>query len=568
MSFGFPLGLLGFLAVGPVVAAYFLRRKLPVRTVSALFLWRTPQPQAEAGPRFRRFSRELSLALETLAILAGAFFLADARCGTPTNARHTLVVVDGSLSMQASTGLQRTVADDVRRAVAALVQSEDSAVLTVIESGVRPRLLAGPQLDATRALAALESWTPAAPAHDVLPAFALAKELATHPKQRVFFFTDGPVGETALPPEVQGTSVGQRSSNVGFLSAQRADERGAATVTLRVGNFADEKRSVQVRFTAGPLAEQRTVDIGAGNSAIVQLTMGTTEVIEVSLADDALAMDGHLSLLPERTKHLRAALLSGLDEATRLAVTKALAASPHVSFEGEPTLTIGPGPSKAQIRIGTSGALRSFVGPFFAAKNHPLLDDVQLGGVVWTAGANPEGQPLLSAGDAVLLSEEDDGTIHLNLEVTRSNVQRSVGWPVFWGNVVRRAQASQEGFSRHLIHVGEEIPTVVSGSARWVIRHTSGATRPVFGSGALLLPPLEPGRWTLLRDDHPVDALEVLALDASESDLRTRGPWSADAAKTEALASFATERPRWWGWIALVVALVLADFWVTARRGA
>jgi hypothetical protein len=571
VSLGFPLGLLALLAVPAVVAAYFLRRKQPPRLVSALFLWRTPDQRAEAGPRFERFSRELSLALETLALVAAALFLADARCGETAKRTHVVVVVDGSLSMQATRSGGKSAADGARDAVAALVKDEGAAVVTVIESGPKPRLLAGPQLDVARALSALEAWQPAQPSHDPGPALSLAKELSTVPRQRVHFFTDGPVGEVTLAPEVHGRSVGARLENVGFLSAQRRDEGGVATVTVRVASFADSPRTVPVRFTApGGLEQTQQVQLAPGATALVRVGMKTDATIEVTLPDDALTGDGHLTLLPAPLPTLNVSLLEGLDQGAQVTVGRALRVMEHVSFQGDTKdLVIGPPGSQATVQVGAKGAPTSFVGPFFAQKTHALLDDVQLGGVVWTAGENPPGQPLLSAGATVLLSEDDEGVVHFNLDLSRSNVQRSVAWPVLWGNVVRRARASKEGFPRRQVHIGEDVALVTSAGASWSLEGPDGARRPVLGVGALTVPPLSPpGTWRLLRDREVADTVEVLALDGHESDLRTRGAWSVDAAKTDALASLSDERPRAWAYLAVVLAAMLMDFWLTARRRA
>ena len=103
MTLGAPLGLLALAAMPALVAAYFLRRRQPPRTVSALFLWRTPDQRAEAGPRLNRFSRESSLALELLAVAFAALFLADVRCGENAPKQHVVIVLDGSLSMNAKT---------------------------------------------------------------------------------------------------------------------------------------------------------------------------------------------------------------------------------------------------------------------------------------------------------------------------------------------------------------------------------------------------------------------------------------------------------------------------------
>jgi hypothetical protein len=570
VSLGFPLGLLALLAVPAVVAAYFLRRKQPPRLVSALFLWRTPDQRAEAGPRLERFSRETSLVLETLALIAAALFLADARCGETAKRTHVVVVVDGSLSMLASKD-GRSAVDAARDAVAELVKDEGASVLTIIETGTKPRLLAGPQLDVARATAALEAWRPSQPSHDPTPAFALARELTTVPKQRVFFITDGPVGELALPTEVQGRSVGRPLENVAFLSAQRHDEGGVATMTVRVASFVNSPRTVPVRFsTTGGLTQSQEVALTPGATALVRVGMKTDDPIEVSLPDDALMEDGRLRLPPAPTPDLALSVLDGLDPSAQTTISRALRVMGNVIFVKQgAALTIGPPSSKAGVRVGVTGALKSFVGPFFAQKTHALLDDVQLGGVVWTAGENPPGQPLLSAGPVVLMSEDDDGVVHLNLDVSRSNVQRSVAWPVLWGNVVRRARISHEGFPRRLVHIGEDVPVVTSAGASWVLQGPDGTSRPVLGVGVLTVPPLSPpGGWKLLRDGKAFDTVEVLALDAHESDVRTRGPWSVDAAKTDALATLATDRPRAWAWVLAVLVLMLADFWLTARRRA
>lgn len=563
MTLGAPLGLLALLAVPAVVAAYFLRRKQLPRVVSALFLWRTPDQRAEAGPRFERFSREASLALELLALSCAALFLADARCGERATSTHAVVLVDGSLSMQASGGT--SVAERVRQEVAALVRSERVDLLTIVESGVRPRVLAGPRLEASRAQSLLEAWVPAQPSHDLAPAFVMARELAG-PGQRVSFFTDGPVDEA--PPGVDGRSVGARLENVGFVSVQRRDEGGAATVTARVANFTDASREVPLTFVAkGQPVQKQQVAISSGATAVVRVTLATTERVEVTLPPDALGLDNQVSVLAAPTPTLAVSVLSDVGSAAT-PVTRALRSIDGVQVvDAAPTFTIGGPGSNASVRLGASGTLASFVGPFFAQKSHPMLDDVSLSGVVWTAGTNPPGRPLLSAGAVVLMSEDDDGVIHLNLELSRSNVQRSVAWPVLFGNLVRRARQSREGFPRRQVHLGEDVQVVTSAGPKWALVGPDGQARPVLSVGPGSMPPLPlAGTWKLERDGTVVDQLEVLALDAHESDLRTRGAWRVEAAARPSLASMLGDSPRPWPWVAGLLAALLVDFWLTARR--
>jgi hypothetical protein len=566
MTLGFPLGLLSLLAVPALVAAYFLRRRQPPRTVSALFLWRTPDQRAEAGPRLNRFSRESSLALEVLAALFAALFLSDVRCGQSVPKQHVIVVVDGSLSMNARVD-GSTVAERTKTEIARIARDENAGVLTLIETGVKPTLLAGPQQDRDRALSALERWTPAQPAHDFSPALTLARELSGSIEHRIYFLTDGPAGDSlVLPPQVEARSLGKQASNLAFLSAQRRDEAGFAQVTVRVGNFSDVPVVADVNFTtADDAAQAQHVKLAPSGTAVLRVGFKTSQPITVTLSDDALSEDGHLTLLPSPLADVTVSLLEGLDPAAQQAVRRFLTVAPGVKLTTPSLLTFGPPGSNAGVRLGAKPPLKSFVGPFFSQKGNALLDDVQLGGVVWTAGENPPGRVLMSAGAVVLMSEEDDGTLHMNLEVSRSNVQRTVAWPVLLSNVVRQARLSTPGFPRKHLMLGEDTPLVASPGAKWELESPDGQARPVMGSGVLTLPPLPaPGRWRLKKDGEIYDALVVLPLDPRESDLRTRGAWEVIPTKPQAFASFATAQQRPWWPLLMVLALVLLDFWLTA----
>lgn len=566
MSFGFPLGLLALGAFAPLLVAYFLRRKQPPRVVSALFLWRSPDQRAQAGPRFQRFSREASLLLELLAVLAAAAFLSDVHLGARASKKHLVVVVDGSLSMQAvSKG--RSAADRVRDRLAALALAEGAGQLTVVESGLKPTVLAGPQAEVSRALAALEKWVPTQPAHDVGPALLAARELAGGKGNKVHLFTDGPLAEGALaPPEVEVVSVGEPLDNLALLSAQRSDVEGVASVTVRVGNFSRVAKNVTLSI--GPRTQALALDPGA--TTVVQAKLQASGPLNVALPDDALPVDGVVTLLPSAPPSLKVVLLSGLEPKAGAALRRALAVVPGVTVSTalQPdAMVVGPPGSTADVTLGVSGATQGWLGPFFAQKGHPALEDVQLSGVIWSAGVSPPGRPLMSAGEAVLVSEEEEGRLHLNLDLARSNVQRTVAWPILVSNLVRRARVLQPGLPRRHLMLGEDVPVTTTPGARYALKGPGGIERQVLGVGPVVLPAATvPGRWALWRDDEEVDALEVLPLDPRESDLRGRGPYAVRAAASEGLASIALKTPRSPWPLALMLALLLVDFWLTARR--
>ena len=565
LSFGFPLGFLALAAMAPIVAAYFLRRRQLPRQVSALFLWRSPSQRAQAGPKLERFSREASLALELLAVVAAALFLAELRCGGEVPRRHLVVVVDGGLSLSARSGAG-TVADRVREAVAKLAKEEDAAALTVVETGVKPTVLAGPQVETSRALAQLEAWRPAQPAHDFAPALLMARELANARGARLWFFTDGPLPEgTVLPPEVRAHSVGAAADNLALVTAQRHDLGGVAAITVRVSNFGKTTQKVPVRFSAPPVEQTQTVELQPGGSAVVRVGLKTAAAVTVVLPDDALADDSTVVLLPAPTPQLAVATLAGVDAS----LEHFFAIAPGLTRTPPAALTFGPPGTRAQVTLGTTGALKSFVGPFFTQKGNPLLSDVELSGVVWTAGSNPAGRALVTAGDAVLVAEEDDGTLHLNLALERSNVQRTAAWPVLLSNIVQRARLRSPGLPRRHLMLGEDVPVVTEAGAKWSLSGPDGRERPILVAGAVVLPALpSAGIWRLLKDGRELDALAVLPLDPRESDLRTRGPFTLEpTADTRVPTTGAPRPPLLWP-VALLLLVLLADFWLTARETA
>lgn len=568
MTFGFPLGLLALAAAAPLLVAYFLRRQQPPRVVSALFLWRSPDQRAEAGPKLQRFSRELSLLLELCAVIAAAAFLSDAHCGGGASKRHLVAVVDGSLSMQARSG-DRTAADRVRDKLASLVNVEGAGQLTIVESGIKPTVLAGPQAEVSRALSDLEKWSPAQPAHDLAPALLMARELAGGKGNKVHFFTDGPPASgSSFPPEVEVVSAGEALDNVALLSAQRTDVDGEANITVRVGNFSKSARTVKLQL--GPRTHE--LELQPAGTSVVQVKLPGAGPLGVSLPDDALAIDGKVTLLPSPPPATKVVLLAGLDPNAASALRRALAVVPGVTVSTalQPdSFTVGPPGSSAEVTLGATAPPKSFLGPFFAQKGNPLLEDVQLSGTVWTAGVNPAGRPLMTAGEAVLISEEEDGRLHFNLDVARSNVQRTVAWPILVSNLVRRARLQLPGLPRRHLMLGEDIPVTTTPGARYALKGPGGVDRAVLGVGPVTLPAASvPGRWVLFREDEEIDALEVLPLDPRESDLRGRGPYSVRASATEGLASIALKQPRsLWPLVALL-ALLLVDYWVTARGAA
>ncbi|MBI5545676.1 MAG: BatA domain-containing protein [Deltaproteobacteria bacterium] len=564
MSLGAPIGLLALLAVPILVGLYFLRRRQPPRVVSALFLWVSPDQRAEAGPKLQRFSREVSLALEIAATLAATGFLADLRLGASAAERQTVLVLDGSMSMSARLPLGRTVAEEALENAKRLAL-EDGGRVTLIASGLRPRLLCGPAAPSSE-LDALKLW-PSGPAHDLQPALRLAHEIAG-PRNRVRLITDG--APEPLPEGVEVLAIGQDLDNDAFTAALRADRGGVAHLALRIAHFGRSRADIPVvlRSEAGQVLRQERLSFEPGEEKALRIELAHAGTILVELPDDALPADGALRLLPQPLGPLKIGVALP-DGPAAQSILRFLAVDGLASV-GEPADLVfaapGPGPvAPWTVVLGVAGEGRSLVGPFFADRRHPLLDAVPLEGLLWFAGEPVPGAPLVTSGDAILVSEAPGPVFHVNAELARSNLQRTAAWPVLLSNLLAMRRDALPGFVRHNPALDEELTVNIVPGALWTLEGPA-TEQALRGEGTLRLPaPAAPGRYRLKRDGRVADELEVLPIDRRESDLRDRSARRVPSPLP--VGRIAADRPRSSVPLLLLVALLCLDWVVTSRAG-
>jgi hypothetical protein len=191
------------------------------------------------------------------------------------------------------------VLEKARQEAAKRVEEVDATQVTLLASGIAPRVLAGPEAEPSRALAALESFQALGADHDPVPTLAWAQELAGAGRRVVFLTDVAPEDAALVPASVRWMALGTGRDNVALVSAQRRDEGTKATVTLRVARFGGPE-SVEVRVRAQPGSgakegtEQReAVQLPAEGAATVRLTFENAGDVEVTLPEDALPEDGH-----------------------------------------------------------------------------------------------------------------------------------------------------------------------------------------------------------------------------------------------------------------------------------
>jgi Ca-activated chloride channel homolog len=483
MIFTAPWGLLALLGIPAIIAIHMFRRKFPPRPVAGLFLWQTLRQTPEGGGKISKLPITASLILECLAALALALILAGARLTPASVNEHLVVLLDDSASMSAINARNESPRDRAVQRIQEEVERLGRSVrVTLVLSGDRPSVLAGPAALAIEAKPALERWQPQAEHHSLALGLRLARELASK-AGRLIVFSDAPPdvrGASAIEG-VRWLSMGEPLQNVGITSAQRTltPSEGRGTISLSLGNFSKDAAKRQLRLVAdqdgGKEILAREFDVPAGTSSLNLPIPAGLPAITVSLSNDALSRDNTVTLVEPRPQIV--GVQNHLPEGrARDALTRALTSISGATTAENGQLSFGPatvldqpaepgvwrvGFGRAPARLLMPGAPQDFIGPFVPEKRHPLLQGVTLGGVVW-AGALPVAaksvHPIVSAGDqpliAMLGSRPDDGVL-FNVDLDRTNLVRAPDWPILVSNLVELRRQNLPGPERWNYRVGE-----------------------------------------------------------------------------------------------------------------
>ena len=179
MTFATPLGLLALVSIPAIIVIHIFRRRYPVRTIAGLFLWQTGVQTPAGGGRPERLPITPGLLLECMAALALSLMLAGARCAPAGDVEHLVDLLDDSASMSARNGGGESSRDRAAREITMQIDAMSrTARITLVRSGDRTSVLAGPATSGPDAKAALERRQPRAPHHSLAIGLRLSRELA------------------------------------------------------------------------------------------------------------------------------------------------------------------------------------------------------------------------------------------------------------------------------------------------------------------------------------------------------------------------------------------------------
>jgi hypothetical protein len=596
-----PLGLLGLLALPVIVLLHLYHRRFRPLLIGGLHLWGADAEVRQAGRRRDRLPITPSLLLELFAALLLSLILSQPRLNQSRGVEHLIVVLDNSASMQAGPPGQKTFREDAIDEIEHRFKSlPKGSVASLIITGRRPTLLAGPAAELSAARKALDAWMPNVPAHDFQGAWDLAEQLAEQ-GGRILFVTDHlPPRERCGPKIMETLSVGRPLENAALTAARWSFDATArkSRVYVRVANFGKRAADVKVFGKNGDRRLfERTVPLEAGADAALESEVpgGSGEIaVDILSKDDGLPTDNHVTLIEPKVRTVTVALTLPADHAAIPSLRRALAGIPDTQFgdEAQSRLVIGPPGNLPQSRndlwwlgigpLDPSEAARKkskdLAGPFLLEKRHPLLEGVVLGGIVF-GGVQPvtlDVTPLVSAGKQPILSRlngTQTSAFVLDTDFARTNLPDSPDWPILVKNLVDLCRDSLPGLKRWNYRLNEEITFrsdrkangKLIGSDPLVLIH-NGKSRPLARTSVVEVPTLEETGIYEIRDgDKSIGRFAVNFYDPVESTLTSLGPGVRDAPTEVPPLSYQLGDPFSWliaGGITVILITVIADWFV------
>src|SRR5947208_8355217 len=333
MTFLAPAAAVLALTIPAIVALYFLKIRRPTRIVPALHLWpnqirdrQANVPWQRLRPSWRLFLRRLAAAVLVAAALQPALPAGAAL------ARHSLVLVDASASMQA-TDLSPSRLGEARRQVNAVIdQLGPSDRMTIIAVGPTARLLASVTGDRDALHRAVNEIKASNGPADLSAALAMAAGLVrAGDDARAYLFTDGIVQPlrasfaAGLPFPVEYHRVGTSGENVALTSLTVRTSAQSRAAYLHVQNFGQQSRSVSVEWRAdGHLLDVRPLTLPAGQAQdlIFPVPGDATSVTAHIAASDIFALDDTATAVARTPRAFKVLLVTPgnvfLEQALRL----------------------------------------------------------------------------------------------------------------------------------------------------------------------------------------------------------------------------------------------------------
>ena len=604
MSFANPWGLLGLFAIPTILVIHLFHRKYPPMQIAGLHLWSVDSYVKVAGRKRDRLPITQTLLLELLAALLITLLISQPRFGNIGRVSHWVVILDNSASMSAVPPGEESLRDQALAQLRDRVREEGTQNrFTVILTGRRPVMLAGPTVSWPQAQQSLENWKPHLPHHGFRSAWESVSQFGTD-AGKVLFLTDRmPEKSVVIPQNMEIISVGQPMSNLAFTSARWSHPHGQTegSIYYRLENFSKStmKGNITGKQSDGSEFYQHAIDIPAGKAYVAEFSIpegiGQLE-LKCTAVGDGLEADNNVTLLEPHPRTVKVGLSLGENVHETNLVKKVLQAVDdiEVTSDSSPHLLIGlaevlPPSDRTLWWLGLGPWDRSKEGrkqaidlsdqnPYLIEKRHPLVEGMLLGGVYWGGVQNVDLKlsPIISAGEHILLGQLQ-GTqttgYFLNIDLKRTNLPSSPDLPIFISNLIEMRRRELPGLRRWNYRFLEDIrfrlpeESVETEEENLTLKLThldalnsdadsSGSSRELARTTIVELPPLErTGLYEIQDGEQSLGRFSVNFFDTEESNLLSLHTGHHESAEMTSESAFQFDQT--YSWIVLLILLIM-----------
>ena len=605
MYFANPWGLLGLLALPIIGYIHLFHRRFPPLEVAGLHLWTLDTRKDSPGRKKEQLPITRSLLLELLAALLISLLLADPRDASVTTRPHLVVVLDDSASMMAHIPETGESARD--RAIEWLKQQREKmgrdAVYSVLTTGHRPTLIAGPRASWEEVSSAIDNWKPGSPRHPFDATWDLGAQLAGQEADFVFLTDQLPQTEQMTPARMSLHSFGRKLDNVAITAARWLydSQAGEGIIFVRIANLGKSPATTKVTGVAKGkkiVEESASLEAGIETSMKWKIPGGVGEIILLAeTPDDPLEIDNEITLVEPHVRTVTVAVTLPSSHSAFEDVKRILGVMPDIQL-GDVTdadLVIAPATDQPGSRRGlwwigigpinpsseSTARAKSVLGPYLIEKRHVLMDGIVLGGVVWGGVQKIPGAtiPVISTAKSVLFGQRSGTAANsyvLNIDLAVSNLTDSPDWPIFWTNLIEQCRASLPGFRRWNYHLEESIsfslPPDPPDKERKLILIHEQQKKTLLRMASVEIPPRDSiGIYTVQNGDELLGKFAVNFFDRDESNLLTLKPGTKSPSLSSSASGIQLDNPFSWlliiGLLLTIIALV-SDWYVLQVKNA
>ena len=318
MSFLYPLGFLGLIAIPIVILIYLLRSRYKTKTVSSTFIWKRSLKYVKRKIPLN-FIMSMILILQILVVVVASFAIARPTV-KPLKTEEQIIILDASASMLAVDG-ESTRFDAAKKKIEqAAEEIGDNHKMTLILAGEEPIMVKSRTSDKGEFLTALRPLECTMKGANINKALDLASDILNQNKgAQILLYTDKSYIDTDGIEIVDCKRT--EEWNAGIISFDVEDLKSGSEFVVNVGAYGIDKEFNVELYINGKFAAEKAVTLSAGQirqlrfSNVIEdngqdeikvrldkaVTSYKSATVKLSV-DDSFAYDNEMTVYPKEKK--------------------------------------------------------------------------------------------------------------------------------------------------------------------------------------------------------------------------------------------------------------------------